>query len=436
MTPLRTAALLTLLLALPAAAQKIAVLPFTGPGAPPVRAQLLKELCEEVECVPQAKVMRAGKPDLKAAAKLEVGLVVSGKVAGAAKKRALTLTGVDARGKRLFEKRFEVDKKGQLSVARLASARELVLSKIPVAPVRSPAVAEPSHPSLGSTASARPAEPEESPDPFARLANERSRPEERPLAQPEPGAALAPERRTQPMVIAEVGPNLFSRSFEYQNLRFSNLRSYDARMIFAPRIRAELYPLAAFMSEPVAGLGLEVDYAFAIGLRTRAEDATTFPTRFDQLDIGARWNLWLADGAVLLCPQVGYRSSGFSVAPAQDGTVLLGLPAVGYQALRVGAALDYPLRALPLTLFARAAYLQLLALGELGQEPYFPDSGGMGLEGALGLGYRLSRQLEVRATFHLTRYSHTYRTEPTSTYAAAGASDQYLGATASVRYAF
>ena len=63
-----------------ALAQRIAIVPFTGPGANGARNQVVSALCDQAECVSEKKVSAGGKPDWKKAKKEKVKFIVTGKI--------------------------------------------------------------------------------------------------------------------------------------------------------------------------------------------------------------------------------------------------------------------------------------------------------------------------------------------------------------------
>src|SRR5919197_4414491 len=90
--PLRCALAVLLLAAGANAAEiSIAVLPFTGPRAAPVRQQITGALCEgDLKCI-SSGLVRKGKPDWEKIRASDAKLVVTGRVTGGAAARSLEL---------------------------------------------------------------------------------------------------------------------------------------------------------------------------------------------------------------------------------------------------------------------------------------------------------------------------------------------------------
>ena len=86
--------------------------------------------------------------------------------------------------------------------------------------------------------------------------------------------------------------------------------------------------------------------------------------------------------------------------------------------------------------FAKVNYLLALGLGEIGAEPYFPQSSGGGFDGTLGAGYRVMENLEVRLSAQYTHYGLSFEAEEGATYVASGATDQYVGGALSARFMY
>ena len=126
-SPVRVAlpCLLALLAAPSAFAQRIAIVPFTGPGASGVRNQVVSALCDQAECVAEKKVTGAtGKPDWKKAKKEKVKFLVVGKVTSKGKKKSVELQVEAKAGAPKFKKSWPLDEGGELSDKNLASFRQ------------------------------------------------------------------------------------------------------------------------------------------------------------------------------------------------------------------------------------------------------------------------------------------------------------------------
>lgn len=417
-----------------AAGSKVSVMPFSGPRAAALRGQVVEALCKEFDCLPQTKVVVKGKPDWKRAKKEGLGAVVTGHVVKVKKKLRVEVSVLTGAGKPAWKKTLPVGAGGKLEASGLAGLRSAVEAhvrreEVPlVAPLARkeeppPAPAEPEPPLPSRTPSA--------PEPVA-------------VREPEPAPPTPVEEigettpRFPPTFVAQVGTELFSRTFDYQGLTTDNLRTYRAPLVIAPRLRLELYPLARVVRGVAGGLGVEGDYFMALGLKSRRKGAdVAYPTTLTRLDVAARLRLMpFGVDSASVTPLLGLRLTDFKLGAASDGSVLSGIPAVSYQAGRVGLGVDVPLLDGKLAVGGEAAVLLVMKSGEILSTAYFPSGQASGLEVALGAGFRVVPSFEVRAEGRLTRTQLSFKTAPEDTYVASGATDQNLGGGLSLRYRY
>ncbi len=421
-----SALLLVSLMASPAFAQRICVVPFTGPGGPPIRNQVIAGVCERADCVAPPKATSGNKPDWKKAKKEAVLYFVTGTVAKKGKATNLTLQVLAKAGKPKWSKVYPVEG-GELSAATLSTA----LTGLKAA-LGGPAEKAPEPEPVPS----KPAQPVAQPEPLPQPVR---------AAEPAPATAAPPAERTsdkderrQHFVAIELGADLLLRSFGYKDLTSSNLRSYDS--FFAlPAAHLELFPLALSSRGIVAGLGLEGGISLATWLKSGRKNTTdAFPTSTMRIDAGLVWRIMpLSSIDLAFYPIVGIRLHSFTVGAMPDGTRLEGLPGLNYFGLRGGLGVDVPLLDKRVVIFARFVVIPVFRSGEIMSSAYFSGGGSnFGLEGNAGVGIRIVNHLYVRLAFDFTRYSLTLKSSPTDTYAASGATDQYLGGTASLRFEY
>ncbi|MHB8872453.1 MAG: hypothetical protein ACYC8T_02085 [Myxococcaceae bacterium] len=432
-----------------AAAPRIAVLPFSGPGANAARNQVVGALCESATCVPSAKVSSGPKPDWKKLKKEKVEYVVTGTVAKARnKKLSLELQVVKAPGKAKLKKSFPLDKKSKLSSVALDSASGAVLKTMGVSAAAKEPEPPPERPEPVKPVAVRPepvaeqpeppqpeAAPEKAADPWARSSTGSG--SEVSSAVDEP---YRPKRR-DPLFVLQVGPDLFARRFGYSGVETRNLRSYSANLVVAPHFQAELYPLATLMRGLAAGFGIELGYSFGLGLQSRTcppggECGPSHPTSLTRLDAGAKLRAKLGEGGTAIVPGVGYRSANFVVGAAADGSTLDGLPSISYSALVLNLGLEVPAMDDKLVIVLRGAVMPVLSAGEITGPEYFPRGSALGFEVAAGVGYRITPAIEARVIGRLTSYGLTLRPEEGAERRATGASDLYFGGNLAVRYTY
>jgi hypothetical protein len=393
-----------------AAELRVAVLPFSGPGAPAPRLQIVRAVCfsGDLTCVPSKLLLRQGEADWDRIRQRDVSLVVTGRVRGPAAARVLEIEAFRADESSAFRETLPLETNGTLARDAVQELDQRVLQL-----ARRPSAERP-------TVERRPPAPE---------------PRGPPAPEPAP-APLRPSARVapRPLLAVEAGIDLVYRAFEYDRLESPELLPYrTAPFIPAPRIRVEAHPLVTSRTDALADLGVEVDFLAAIGLRTLDENDRTYETRFQRLDIGVKWSTRIDPGSQLLVtPVAGYRYAVFDVGLNADGQALVGVADPGYHALRGGIAAEYPLG--QTTLFARAEYVHPLGFG--GIRTYFPEVSGAAFELEGGAGYRITGGFELRARAHYGRYLLYFRPAATALYQASGATDDYLGLGLLARYAF
>jgi hypothetical protein len=437
---------IALLFAPHAFAQKIAILTFDGPGANAVRNQVVAELCDRAECVTQTKVTTKGKVDWKKVKKEKVKYVVDAKVVTRGKKKTIELM-VFAKAGAGKKKVWNLDD-GELNDRNLKAAGDVLGSMMGLPAKEAPEEKKP------------PAEEKPAPEEKKPPAEEKPAPEEKkppadekkvtappppPKEEEEPKEEEAPVepkvRARRPVVAIEVGLDLSSKSFSYSQVVTPNLRSYRAPFIVGPDLKAELYPLALVMQDGVlAGLGAEVGYFLAVGLKSRRNGTdVSYATSISRLDVAVKFQIRPSSKSEAhVAPFIGFRSHSFSVAPGSDMSVLDGLPAISYSALKFGIAGELPFGDTGLLVFGRFAVLPVLSASEIIGTKYFPNGSALGIDGGLGLGFKLPflTMLQLRLAFDFARYGLTFRSAATDMYVAEGAVDQYLGGSFAVRFTY
>jgi hypothetical protein len=423
------------LMAAPAAAQRIGIVPFSGPNGAAVRNQLVAAICDTADCVASAKVTAGNKPDWKKAKKEALQFFVLGTVVKKGKASSLTLEVLSKPGAAKLKKTFPLAADG-LAAKTLQQAIDALKGAFagaepaPPPPDATPPVptGKPSpEPTKTTTTSARPAETEPvKPTP----------PPPPPDVDPPPTTEKA-ERRI-PFVAVEAGASLYNRSFSYVQ-PVTNLRRYALPAFPLLAAKAELYPLALSRQDLLGGLGLEAGFSFAPWLRSRRESATddVYPTSTMRIDAGLAWRLMPVRSLNLsLIPLVGIRYHSFTVAPNAMGARLDLLPNLGYFGLRAGAGFEVGLARDLIFLFGRFTVVPVFSSGEIISSAFFPNGSNFGIDGQAGVGVAFMKMLQLRATFDFTRYGLSFRTEPTDAFVAQGAVDQYVGGTVTLRFQY
>jgi hypothetical protein len=449
-----------LAVALPlAAAPKVVVLPFEGKKANAGRSQLVKEICDKFDCVPDAKIAKKGKVDWAKAKKEKITHIVSGEKTGKktmitvqtlAKKQAMKQDYLTGPNGRFFPgplKDAVGDVERAIGKGGAKEEEEETEEETPPARVEEKKVEPPPE----KVAEKEEEETEEEPPPAKKKEEVAVKPppvnkeedlaerEETPVKEEEKEEEEEPSykrsRKRPPLAIVQIGLDVGPRLFAYNDVQTTNLRSYRAFFVFQPRIRAELYPLSRILSGIPAGIGVEGDYAFAVGLQSSPTGGPNYPTKLTRLDLGLRLRMKpIDDSDLVINPLLGYRMHSFATSEAADGTRLAGLADITYTALRLGATVEQPILDDDAAVIGELVVLPLLGTGPLDQ--YFPQSGGFGFELSAAFAYTIAPKLQLKVGATATRYGLGFTVSDTDTYRASGASDLYINGNAAIRYTF
>ncbi len=268
-------------------------------------------------------------------------------------------------------------------------------------------------------------------------------------------AAAAPKPATEPAVVAAVEtsesaedadssprPSAFdiavaahfsTRSFSYSD-PYLGLRGYSLGM--APKLALQLhwYPAAHFRSGFAANLGLDLRGELLVGVSSQASKGQNYDTSSGELGFGLRLRVPLGEQSELGFV-LGYGLHSFAVGQANG--LGSGVPDVSYGFLRLGTDLRFPVSG-AFSALLRGAFLVGLAQGQIATADWFPHTIQNGVEAELGVGFRLSKALELQALGTMQRYfmsfaPHAY--DPSvqkNGRVAGGALDQYFGARAAL----
>lgn len=442
-----------------AAAPKVVILPFEGKNANAGRSQFYKELCAEVTCILDSKVSKKGKVDWAKVKKEKVTHIISGEKSGkktelivrnAAKKQLLKQAYLTGPNGRFFPgplKDAVSDVKRAVGGGAAEEEEEKEEEEAP--PKKEEVVAEKEQPTEKEEAEEKEeeeappkkeevvAKKEEKPDLSEDVREDarEEKTEEKEDDEEEEEPSYARSRKRPPLAIAQIGVDMGPRFYDYDNVQTQNLRRYRATFIFQPRLRVEVYPLSRILTGIPAGIGVEADYSFAVGLQSSPTGGPNYPTKLSRLDLGARLRMKpIADSDLVINPLLGYRIHTFATSPAEDGTRLEGLADITYSALRVGGTVEQPILNDDAAVIGELAVLPLLGTGPLDQ--YFPQSGGFGFELGVGFAYTIAPKLQLKVGATVTRYGLGFTVAETDTYRADGASDLFANGTLAVRYTF
>ncbi|MBS2031844.1 MAG: hypothetical protein JST54_28365 [Deltaproteobacteria bacterium] len=410
------------------AAPHVVVADLKGDKKGAVTKPLRQAICAQLSCVATAKVGLPKKMDWKKAAKEHVGGVITGTIAkGKVKLELHTNAGAPAKTWSFALVKNKM-KPVDVTAVRADTVDVIAPPEAAPAPAPEPVAAPPPAPAPTPapppTAAATPKpEPKPAPPPAKPVAEEKAE---------KPAAKHGDDEGDLPLVHVLVGLDVENRTLRYSNLTSGNLSEYAAPAIYSPRLQLVSYPLGG-QDSPVRGLGLDLDYRIAVGLKSAVTGGVTHPTRASVFAADLRYRIDLGGGAYGVIPFVGYRRAGFRVDPASDGTAFQGLPKIVTGGPRFGVAADLsPVE--KLHILAQADYEVVLAKADLIGAGYFPSGGASAFEVELGGGYEVIPKVDVQLLFEL---SHTgFSLDSNSVYKATGATETLLGGRLMVGYAF
>lgn len=200
----------------------------------------------------------------------------------------------------------------------------------------------------------------------------------------------------------------------------------------APRIRLESHPMREGDIAPKFGFFAEGAYLPTLGL---SSSARTFRVSYLSLRGGAMWR-YQTEGGFVIRPSLGLELEQIAVRAA-NGSRFPGLPDTTLSGVSLGLDLAMPLGETRFTLLADGRGIAWLSAKELvGGSQFFPGGRAMGVELEVGVGFRLSQALSLRAlgTWSATRWWLT--ADPSKAYTVHDALSSAIGARGWLRYAF
>lgn len=234
-----------------------------------------------------------------------------------------------------------------------------------------------------------------------------------------------------PSLIAAIGPRFLSRNLQFEDDQLGNLRSYKNTAAFEIAIAAQWYPGASSYDNWIGNIGLDLDFDYAIGLKSKEGGKTLSTTAYD-LGAGLIFRLPLE----MFEPRfrLGYVRQVFDV----DTPSNVFLPAMSYSAVRLGLGTAIKIVE-AFSLDVGAAYLVVLDAGDLTSKDYFEKASVGGFEAGAGALVHITGPYSVRAGIDFRRYF--YDLKPDSTVVQPGgqkladkATDDYLRANISFVY--
>jgi hypothetical protein len=381
--------------AAPGAAQqtkRVVVLEFKGPSSAAVRGHVLAALGahSEVEVVSSKEAARTAQQlsvtlnnadDLtRVAQELQVSAFIEGEVSKEGKNlRALVRVRNAATGEVVHEEPWTRKNKAQLKAVRGnfwdVMGPHILATEAPAKPVEAPPEPEP-----------------EEPKPVLIGDDELPEPE---LVEHVPSGKSA----THPALVVSVGPRFMWRVLNYEGTTtLSNYKNDFASPGINSAVSAAWYPGAHKRNDWASDFGLEVDFDYTVGLKSKQgnENLSTTAYRFDA---GAIYRIPLDTFEPRV--RVGYVMQTFEVEKATT------LPPVSYGSVRLGGGIAVHIIE-QLTLDVNLAYFLTLGLGDLGTASYASDASASAFQATGGLLARFSECCGMRVDFDFTRYYVDY----------------------------
>jgi hypothetical protein len=200
---------------------------------------------------------------------------------------------------------------------------------------------------------------------------------------------------THPALMLYVGPRFMWRVLNYEGTTtLSNYKNEFASPGVSAAIGGVWYPGAHTRNDWVSDLGLELDFDYTIGLKSKQGNEELSTTAY-RLDVGAIYRIPLDTFEPRV--RVGYVMQNFEVEKAAT------LPPVNYGSVRLGGGVAVHIIE-QLTLDISLAYFMTLSTGDLESAAYAPDASASAFQAVGGAIIRFTDAYGMRVDFDFTRY--------------------------------
>jgi hypothetical protein len=398
-------------------AKRVAIMKFEGPSAAAFQAQISQGLKQrsEVELVSASEVkstasrlgnsLESDTEYREVGEALELSTFIEGRVVKKARNLVCTVRVRDAGSGAVTHEETWTKRRSQVRTIKptvwsaLGSAIGQTSPPTPKAKPKPP-------PSRDVLAEVEEEEepPKARPRPTPRAVDERERPprrrdddddeEERPRR-------AAGKSASHPALVLAVGPRLMWRKLKYTgDTNFNSYNNEAGKPAFNLSLSAQYYPGAHSSTAWYSDLGLDLNFDYTIGLKSKQDNQELSTTAYD-LGVGAIYRIPLGDFEPRL--RVGYVQQVFDV-DVGEGTLL---PAVSYSALRLGAGTVVNI-AESFALDVSFAYLLVLGTGDLEKPIYGEDVDTSGWEGGAGFLLRFKEVFGARLALDYRRYKYDF----------------------------
>lgn len=206
-----------------------------------------------------------------------------------------------------------------------------------------------------------------------------------------------------PTVVVGVNAGIVRRTLVYVDDLYGRLRAPSVNT-WVYQVNAAVYPFA----KPVKNrIGLIASYESVISGVVRDNAAgTDFPVTHSELFGGVRLRQPFGNHEVAVQAAIGTLAAGLD-----DPDGASGVPEFDYTLLR--AAADLGLHFGPVSLRGAVGYRQSIGgYGEVSEAPWFPRMEGYGIDGLLGLQYRISNEVAFDVSGTMRRFVLTMNSQP------------------------
>jgi hypothetical protein len=237
----------------------------------------------------------------------------------------------------------------------------------------------------------------------------------------ESGAAGAAS--ADPTVVVGLNAGFVRRTLTYVDDLYGRLRAPNSNA-WVYRLQAGVYPFARPVKNRLGLIGgYEAEFSGVVRDNTAGTD---FGVTFSEIYGGVKARQPLGPHEIALEGTIGSMQSGLD-----DPEGVSGVPEIDYTSLR--AAVDVGLHFGRLSMSGGLGYrLPIGGFGEASGAEWFPRMQAYGLEGSLGLSYRISKEVSFDVSGSMRRYVLSMNSEPEDAEGgeaevAGGAVDLYLG---------
>ena len=224
-----------------------------------------------------------------------------------------------------------------------------------------------------------------------------------------------------------VGARIFRRDLSFHDDPAGALRPYN---LTAPTLglAAVFYPGAmGGGGGALANIGLDASAELGFGLKSKTKSGAEYPTTVHDYAVGLRYRIpFSSSGEFAISGTGGEHAFKLSSGPNGMRSDLYNLPDTIYRYVRLGLFVRVPIG--PLSVFAGGGYRYILTPGQI-KDSYFPNLSVGGIDAQGGLGYAVTRLIEVRVGVDLRRYFYDFKVNSNSMFKVGGAIDQYITGT-------